>query len=102
MWRHFSSRRSSFHSPNLQRSFPYLRKRTFYYENTNMAIEKQNESIPHVLISSSDRAYREQVIAERAPWLLPFGAHSNSHWETATRMLWVTFSQKLPRFGPER
>src|SRR5260370_27369564 len=36
---------------NLQRPFPHLRKRTLYYkENTSMAIEKQNESRPRVLI----------------------------------------------------
>jgi hypothetical protein len=50
---------------NLQRSFPHLWKRTFYYkENTSMSIEKQNQNKPRVLILGATGRTGIKVIAE--------------------------------------
>jgi NAD(P)H dehydrogenase (quinone) len=50
---------------NLQRTFPYLRKRALYYkENITMTIEKQNESKPRVLILGATGRTGSKVITE--------------------------------------
>ena len=50
---------------NLQRTFPYLRKRALYYkENIIMTIEKQNESKPRVLILGATGRTGSKVITE--------------------------------------